>query len=154
MREMHLDKSRDKPARTLNSPGIGADLAERRRPEEEVENSWYQRSLGVTDVPEGLVRWINILKKDASRNSPPLWGIVLCIQDERPVPDYRAVDIKTRRKKMFPLIGKVIDVTWKGNDHHTGLVEVLSSDEAVKRLAKKIGDLAIHSYDNDKKGLR
>jgi hypothetical protein len=152
MKEIFRDKSRDELARTLNSLGIRADLGERGRPQEKVENSWYQRSLGVIDVPDGFVRWINILKKDANRNSPPMWWFVLCIPDERPVPNYRAVDIKTIRRKTFPLVGKVVDVTWKGNDHHTGLAEVLSGDKAVKSLAKKVGNLTIHSYDKEFQG--
>jgi hypothetical protein len=152
MREVFRDKSRDELARDLNSLGIRADLAERGRAEEKIENSWYQRSLGIIDIPEGLVRWINILKKDASKNSPPLWWVVLCVPDERPVPNHHVVDIKTIRKKTLPLFGKVVDVTWKGNEHHTGLAEVLSSDEAVKNLAKRIGNLTIHSYDKEFQG--
>jgi hypothetical protein len=152
MKEVFRDKSRDKLARDLNSVGIRADLAERGRPEEKIENSWYQRSLGIIDIPDGPVRWINILKKDASRNSPPLWWVVLCLPDKRPVPNYKAVDIKTMRKKTLPLFGRVVDVTWKGDDHHTGLAEVLSGDEAVKNLAKKIGNLTIHSYDKEFQG--
>jgi len=50
------------------------------------------------------------------------------------------------------LFGKVVDVTWKGNDHYTGLTEVLSSDEAVKNLATKIGNLVIHSYAKEFQG--
>jgi hypothetical protein len=152
MKEVFRDKSRDELARDLNSLGIRADLAERGRPEEKIENSWYQRSLGIIDIPDGSVRWVNILKKDASRNSPPLWWVVLCLPDKRPVPSYKAVDIKTTRRKTFPLFGRVVDVTWKGDDHHTGLAEVLSGDEAVKNLAKKIGNLTIHSYDKEFQG--
>jgi hypothetical protein len=152
MREMLRDKSRDELARTLNSLGIRADLAERGRVEEKIENSWYQRSLGIIDVPDGLVRWINILKKDASRTNPPLWWVILCIPDERPLTNHKAVDIRTIRKKSFPLFGKVIDVIWKGNDHHTGLAQVLSNDEAVKTLATRIGNLTLHSYAEEFQG--
>jgi len=152
MKEILRDKSRDKLAQNLNSLGIRADLAERGRVEEKVEKSWYQRSLGVIDVPEGLVRWINILKKDASKDSPALWWVILCIPDERPVPDHHVVDIKTIRKKSFPLFGKVADVNWKGSDHHTGLVEVLSNDETVKELARKIGNLVVRSYAKEFRG--
>ena len=70
MKELFRDKSRDKLAQNLNSLGIRADLAERGRAEEKIENSWYQRSLGIIDIPEGLVRWINILKKDGSKKQP------------------------------------------------------------------------------------
>jgi len=152
MKEIFRDKSRDKLAQNLNSLGIRADLAERGLAEEKIENSWYQRSLGIIDISEGLVRWINILKKDASKNSPPLWWVILCIPDEKPLSNHKAVDIRTIRKKSFPLFGKVVDVTWKGNDHHTGLVEVLSNDEAVKNLAKRIGNLTVHSYAKEFQG--
>jgi hypothetical protein len=152
MKDIFRDKTRDKLAQNLNSLGIRADLAERGRAEEKIENSWYQRSLGIIDVPEGLVRWINILKKDASKNSPPMWWVILCIPDERPLSNHKAVDIKTIRKKSFPLFGKVVDVTWKGNDHHTGLTEVLSNDGAVKDLAKRIGNLTLHSYAKEFQG--
>ena len=146
------DKSRDKLARDLNFLGIRADLAERGRSEEKIEKSWYQRSLGIIDVAEGLVRWINVLKKDASRSSPPQWWVILCIPDERPVPSHHAVDVKTVRKRSFPLFGKVVDVIWKGDDHHTGLAEVLSNDETVRTLAKRIGNLVIRSYAKEFQG--
>jgi len=146
MKEIFRDKSRDKLSQNMNSLGIRAVLAERGRAEEKVENSWYQRSLGIIDIPEGLVRWINILKKDGSGRSPPQWWVILGIPDERPLSNHKSVDIKTIRKKAFPLFGKVVDVTWKGNDHHTGLVQVLSNDEAVKNLAKRIGNVTVHNY--------
>jgi hypothetical protein len=152
MKEMFRDKSRDKLAQNLNSLGIRADLAERGRAEEKIENSWYQRSLGIIDIPEGLVRWINILKRDGNKNSPPRWWVILCIPDEKPLPNHKAVDIKTIRKRAFPLFGKVVDVTWKGNDYHTGLVEVLSNDETVKDLAKRVGNLTVHSYAKEFQG--
>ena len=146
MKEFLRDKTRDKLAQNLNSIGVTTVLSERDRVEEKVENSWYQRSLGIIDIPEGLVKWINILKKDGSRNSPPRWWVILGIPDERPVPDHKTVDIKTIRKKSFPIFGKVVDVTWKGNDYGTGLSETLSSDDAVESLAKNIGNMTIHSY--------
>jgi hypothetical protein len=127
-------------------------LAERGRAEEKVENSWYQRSLGIINVSEGLITWINILKKDGNRNSPPRWWVILGIPDERPLTNHKAVDITTVRKKTFPLFGKVVDVIWKGDDHHTGLTPVLSDDESVKTLAKRIGNLTIHSYAKEFQG--
>ena len=152
MIEALRDKSRDELAQNLNLLGIKADLAERGRPEEKVEKSWYQRSLGIIDVPEGLVRWINVLKKDRSRNSPPRWWMVLCIPDERPIPKHGAINIKTIRKKTFPLFGKIVDVTWKGNDYGTGLANTLSNDKAVKQLAINIGNLTVHSYAKEFQG--
>jgi len=57
------DKTRDKLVQALTSFGVTAVLSERGRMEEKIDNSWYQRSLGIIDIPEGLVSWINILKK-------------------------------------------------------------------------------------------
>ena len=152
MKEIFRDKSRDKLSQNLNSLGIIAYLAKRGRMEEKIENSWYQRSLGIIDIPEGLVRWINILKKDGSKNNPPQWWVILGIPDERPLPKHKAVNINTIRKKTFPLIGRVVDVNWKGRDHGSGLIDVLSNDEAVKTLSKKIGNLTIHSYTKEFQG--
>ena len=71
MVESLRDKTRDELAYNLNSLGVKAEMAERARPEDKIDNSWWQRSLGVIDIPEGPVRWINILKKDRSKDSPP-----------------------------------------------------------------------------------
>ncbi|MFC2010952.1 hypothetical protein ACFLUR_01505 [Chloroflexota bacterium] len=152
MKELLRDKTRDKLAQNLTSLGVNAVLAERGLAEDKIENSWYQRSLGIIDILEGSIRWINILKKDRSKNSPPRWWIVLCMPDERPIPKHKAVDIKTIRKKAFPLFGKIVDVTWKGNDYGTGLTDILSNDEAVKNLSKKIGNLTVHSYSKEFQG--
>jgi hypothetical protein len=152
MRELLRDKTRDRLAQNLNSMGVTAVLAERGRVEEKIENSWYQRSLGIIDISEGSVRWINMLKKDGSKNSPPRWWVVLGIPDERPIPKHQVVDIRTIRKKTFPLFGKILDVTWKGNDSGTGLADVLSNDEEVKNLAKNTGNLTIHNYAKEFQG--
>ena len=137
MKETFRDKSRDKLAQNLNSLGVRTDLAERGRVEEKIQKSWYkfQRSLGIIDIPKGPIRWINILKRDRQRNNPPRWWVILGMTDERPISDRQAVKIKTVRKKIFPLFGKVVDV--------------LSNDETVKNLAKKIGNLEIRSYAYD-----
>ena len=152
MKDLFRDKTRDKLAQNLNSLGVTAVLSERNRVEEKVENSWYQRSLGIIDITGGLIRWINILKKDGSKNSPPRWWVILGIPDERPVPDHKKVDIRTVRKKSFPIFGKVVEVTWKGNDYGTGLVETLSRDDSITNLVKNIGHVTIHSYTKEFQG--
>ena len=50
MREQMRDKSRDDLAYLLNSTGLKAEMADRGRPEEKIDNSWYQRSLGIIDI--------------------------------------------------------------------------------------------------------
>jgi hypothetical protein len=41
---------------------------------------------------------------------------------------------------------------WKGADHHTGSTQVLSDDESVKTLAKRIGNVTIQSYTKEFQG--
>ena len=127
-------------------------MAERGRVEEGINNSWINRSLGVIDLTEGPIRWINILKRDGSKNSPPKWWINFCIPDERPVLIHKEVKVRTVREKSFPLFGKVVDVAWKGEDYGTGLVYTLTNDESSKALATAIGNLKIRSYSKEFQG--
>ena len=152
MKEKLRDKTRDNLINALNSLGVKAEMAERKRAEEKVHNAWWNRSLGVIDLPEGPVRWINIIKKDRQKDSPPMWWINHCIPDERPISGSREIDVKTVRKKSFPLLGKVIGVDWKGKDHSTGLVNRLSYDQATKDLATRIGNIRIRSYSEEFQG--
>jgi hypothetical protein len=91
--------------------------------------------LGVIGIPKGPIRWMNILKRDRQRDSPPRWWVILGMPDERPISDRQTVKIKAVRKKIFSLFGKVIDV--------------LPNEETIKNLAKKIGNLEIRSYAYD-----
>ena len=152
MKEWVRDKSRDELADALNSVGVKAEMAERGRAEEKVEDSWYQRSLGILDIPEGSIRWVNILRKDRSKDSPPRWWVVLGIPDDRPASTRQQTKIKTIREKTFPLFGKVVDVIWKGNDGGTNLVSTLSNDVPTKKLAEHIGNLEIKSQANGFQG--
>ena len=149
MREKLRDKTRDDLARALNSLGVRAEMAERGRMEEKVNNSWFTRSLGVINLPEGPIKWINVVKKDGGKDSPPRWWINLCVPDERPVPFHKEVKVRTVRKKSFPLLGKVVDVNLKGEDYGTGLVYTLSNDESSKALATAVGNLEVRSYSKE-----
>ena len=148
MREKMRDKSRDDLAYALNLFGVKAEMSDRGRPEEKVENSWYQRSLGVIDISEGPIRWINILKRDRSKDSPPKWWVVMGIPDTVEISRSKEIKIKTVRKKNFPLFGKVVDVVWKGDSGSTGLGSTLSIDQDVKMLSERLGNMEIKSHSN------
>ncbi|MFC1994362.1 hypothetical protein ACFLVI_03765 [Chloroflexota bacterium] len=152
MKELIRDKARDKLAQHLNSLGIRADLAERGRIEEKIENLWYQYSLGIIYIQEGLIRWINIVKKPRSKNSPPHWRVILAIPDETLIPNQQVIKIKTVRKKTFPLFGKVVDVHWEGEDYGLGLINVLSDDISVKNTAVGLGNLEVRSHTDKFRG--
>ena len=146
MRERVRDKSRDDLTYVLNSLGVEAEMAVRGRREEKIENSWYQRSLGVIDIAEGPIKWINILKKDRNKNSGPRWWVVMGIPETINLPGFKKTKLKTVRKKTFPIFGKVVDVVWKGEGGTTALASTLSMDQDVKILSKRIGNLEIKSH--------
>ena len=75
MEEWLCDKSRDELADALNSVGVKAEIAERGRVEEVVENFGSPRSLGIIDIYEGPIRWINILRTDRTDNRPLNGGL-------------------------------------------------------------------------------
>ena len=146
MKENFRDKARDELTWNLtNLAGVKAQMSERGRPEEKVENSWYQRSLGVIDITDGPIKWISILKRDRSKDCPPKWWVVMGIPFDGNGSSVQKIGIKTDRKKNFPLFGKIVDVTWKGDDGVSGLINTLSQDVAIKELSKKIGNLEIKS---------
>lgn len=147
MKEMFRDKSRDNLTKNLNSIGVNAQMVKRGRPEAKIHDTWWQRSLGIIDIPDGNIRWINILKKDRSRHSGPLWHILFGIPDERPIQYGENVRIRTIRKKAFPIFGKVVDVNWKGKDSSTGLAFTLSQDDEISELSKRIGDFRVRNFD-------
>ncbi len=145
MKERWRDKTRDELTLALNQLGIEAKMAERERPEEKIQDRWMNRSLGIIDLPEGPVRWINCLKQDGSQYSPPQWWTVFGIPDERTFSAQRAVKLKTERKKSFPLFGKVVDVTWQGEDYASRLLSAFANDPVVKSFVKNTGDVEIES---------
>lgn len=152
MKERLRDKTRDEITRALNELGIAATMAERGRPEEKIEDGWWNRSQGIIDLPAGPIRWINCLKQDGSQYSPPQWWAVLGIPDERTFSDQQLVKIKTVRKKSIPLFGKVVDVTWQGEDRASRLLSAFANDPVVKAFVKKTGDVEIKSHAGEFQG--
>ena len=79
MKDKFRDKTRDQLLDTLNLIGVKAKMTERKgvnlgklsisKDLEKIENSWYQRSLGLIEVSESPIKWINVLKKDGSDKS-------------------------------------------------------------------------------------
>ena len=108
MKDRFRDKTRDQLLDTLNLIGVKAKMTERKgvnlgntvsisKDLEKIENSWYQRSLGLIEVSEGPIKWINVLKKDGSDKSPPRWWIVMGVEDTRVLSTSRKIQIKTIR---------------------------------------------------------
>ena len=162
MKNRLRDKTRDQLVDNLNLIGVKANMADRKsvtlektsisKHLEKTENSWYQRSLGLIEVIEGPIKWINVLKKDGSDKSPPRWWIVMGVDDNRVLSTSRKIQLKTIRKKNFPIFGKVTDVSWQGSDKDTNLSDRLSKNEATKSLATRVGNIEIKIQTKEFKG--
>tara|TARA_B100000676_G_C17796679_1_gene689933 strand:+ start:145 stop:741 length:597 start_codon:yes stop_codon:yes gene_type:complete len=139
------DKSRDNLVNTLIKLGINAQMAERGLEQEKIGDEWYTKKLGIINVQDQPIKWINICIKPRSKDSPPNWKYIFIVPDERLVSGKDEFKIKTIRKKSFPIFGKVIDTNWKGNDG-SGLAYTLSNDIEIKSLAKSIGDIHLESF--------
>ena len=152
MREKIRDKTRDVLADHLNSIGVEASLSERKRPEESIGNKWWRRSLGVIDIATGPISFINVVKKDRSKDSPPKWWIFLCVPHDKELPESRSVNIRTKRRKSFPIFGSVVGVDWKGEDRGHGLAKKLSDDQQTDNLAADIGNIRLQTLHDDFSG--
>jgi len=145
LKETIRDKSRDNLTNTLVNLGVKAEMAERGMKQEKIGDEWYTRKQGIINIQDHPIKWINICKKDRSKDSPPQWKYIFIVPDERLVSGKDKIKIKTIRKKSFPVFGKVIDTIWNGNDS-SGLTHNLSNDAEIKSLSKSIGDIHIESF--------
>jgi hypothetical protein len=122
MREKLRDKTRDNLAEQLNAIGINATLSERDRTEEKVGNRLFRRSLGIIDITDdGLIKWINIIKQDRQKDSPPRWWIYLGVPGDMQLPKSRSVNIRTKRKNPFHFSEKLSASPGKDKIATTGL---------------------------------
>ena len=117
------DTTRDKLCAGLRAMGVGAWMAERGRPEEKTGKG----SLGVIDIGQGPIRWVNVREVGDSENTAYMteYGV----PDQRHLPQ---LQIRSVRVKTFPVFGRVIDVRWKGNDLGLGIAQRLSNDESIR----------------------
>ena len=146
MREKLRDKTRDNLADALNALGVGAEIAERGRSEERACASWAQ-SLGVIDIAEGPVRWVNVVRQSNQYGSR--WWLVFGVPEDSADLRGRRKEIKlnTLRTKSFPLIGRVTNIAWTDNGNAGRLRTALTNDREVKAFVRKHGDVEIRNDD-------
>lgn len=149
------DDARDDVASGLQLLGLKAEMAERRRPEESMRGaSFFGRgSLGIIDVSDDLIKWINVVRtKRQDRNGPPRYRIVFGVPDNTIPANHTQLRMRTVRKKSFPLFGQVTDVYWEGTATIKPLVKVFSDDEDIDKLVSDVGDMTIYTHPNKFQG--
>ena len=158
MREALRDKSRDTIAASLEAAGIQAEMVDRdlRRPEEKIRTFQLlgKSSLGLIDIrTDSPISWINVVRtKRADKHGPARYRVVFGIPDQSIPMNHKQLKLKTVRKKTFPLFGKVIDVSWRGEAHTLPLAKTLSEDEEIDRAVADLGDVTIFTHPNQFQG--
>lgn len=122
------DKTRDGICDGLRAIGLEARLAKRGRAEEKTGHG----SLGLIDISEGQISWVNVRKV----NTP--YGLVsyhidFGIPDRRLRPDSPEVRVLSYHTKTFPIWGQVTDLYWKGEDFGYGIIARLNNDTSIRK---------------------
>ena len=151
MREKFRDKTRDGLTNALNALGLRAEMAERGRVEERVGSSWAD-SLGLIDIEEGPFRWVNVVRQSNQYGSR--WWLVFGAPEEgADIRDRRGeTKLNTLRKKSFPLLGRITNISWVDNGSEDELSAALSGDPVVKAFVRKHGDVEIRNDDEHFRG--
>ena len=158
MLEALRDKSRDTVAASLAAAGIQAEMVDRDlgRPEEKIRTFqlFGKSSLGLIDIrTDSPISWINVVRtKSTDKHGPARYRVVFGIPDQSIPMNHKQLKLKTVRKKTFPLFGKVIDVSWRGEAHTLLLAKTLSEDEEIDRAVADLGDVTIFTHPNQFQG--
>ena len=101
------DKSRDNLCKHLRTIGVDVSFAERGIPEEKLSNPWHRRSLGVINInSDYLISYINIIKRDRGKNTPPRWWYYFAIPSKTSKDKKNYIEVKSKKNKSFFGIGK------------------------------------------------
>ena len=140
------DKSRDNFYQHLMTLGIDVSLAERGAKEEKLFNPWHRRSLGVINInSDSLISYINIIKRDRSKDTPPRWWYYFGIPSitSKNKSDY--IEVKSTRIKSFPVFGKVKSIRWNFNANGKILAENFTKDSEINSLSMDLGNIRVQS---------
>lgn len=159
IRGIALDKTRDNICAGLQSLGIDAQMAERGRREEKIGG---KGSLGLIDIPEGPISWINVRKETQhggqggryTYDEGPFndggsytdYYIEYGVPDRRLSPGHPEYRIISVRIKTPPLFDQVSDLHWKGEDFGLGIIDRLDSDISLKQPIMKSHDVIIRAH--------
>jgi len=153
MLEKIRDKTRDDLYQNLINLGIDCELSKRGIRADKLQNPWHRKSLGVIKINSNYpIDFINIIKKDRSKDSPPRWWYYFAIPTDLVKSKSDSIEIRSIRKKTFPIFGKVKSIEWKHNAHSQNLASQFTQDSDINSLAINIGNVKIESINKDFSG--
>ena len=129
------DHARDDFCQALRVLGINAQMAERGRTEEKIGSD---RSLGVIDLQEGPIRWVNmtwVSYGGGMAGGSTYYYANFGVPDPRMPPDFPPFIIRSVKIKTRPIVGRVTGVRWKGsyeaNKYAPGVIRRLQGDDTI-----------------------
>ena len=150
IKELLRDKSRDNFYKNLLDIGIDCTLAKRGINEEKLFNPWHRRSLGIININDNFpIKYINIIKQDRGKNNPPRWWYFFAIPSYDEINKEDNIEVKSKRIKSTPVIGKVESIKWESNVNSKKISDIFSEDEEINYLSMDLGNIKVQSlHDN------
>jgi len=150
IKELFRDKSRDNFYKNLLDIGVDCELAKRGINEEKLLNPWHRRSLGIININEDKpIKYVNIIKQDGGKNNPPRWWYFFAIPSNDEIDKEYYMEVKSKRIKSTPVIGKVESIEWEPNENSKKISDNFSDDEEINSLSMELGNIKVQSlHDN------
>jgi hypothetical protein len=140
---------REQLCAALQAIGIQARLSDRGCKEEEF-TSGRGESSGVIDIATGPIRWVGVREREdcgeyrgSGFHPEKSWYTEYIVPDSK-IGSFPKVRLKSVEVKSFPLVGKVTDLRWEGNDFGLGIIDQLACDVSLNR--RLIDDRAFFIY--------
>ena len=141
LKERFRSHARDEFCAALQMLGVKVQMAERGRPEQRIEGGG---SLGLIDITKGPIRWVNVCRQKTSGSD--FYRIEYGVPDTKVRPGYDGLRVSGVRVKTFPVLGRVVDLRWQGDDLGTGLIDLLKGDISLSGPLTTGTDLKIRYY--------
>lgn len=153
MLEQIRDKARDNLYNNLIDLGVQCEMSKRGIRADKLQNPWHRKSLGVIKInSESPIEFINIIKQDRSKDRPPRWWYYFAVPDQSVKSEPNKIEVRSIRKKTFPVFGKVQSIEWKHNNYSENLANEFTRDTDINSLAMDIGNVKIESINKDFSG--
>jgi len=134
-KDIFRDETRDRVCEILQDMGINAKMSERGRPEESVGLRPYFKSLGMIEIAEGPIRWVNVIRKKIAHKTE--YFLNYGVPDPRLDSASPKVLFKSEPERKLIIFGKISDLTWEGEDSGTGIIDRIKSDGSLKETIIK-----------------
>ena len=114
MLENIRDKARDNLYKNLMDLGIECEMSKRGIRADKLQNPWHRKSLGVIKInSDSPIEFINIIKQDRSKDSPPRWWYYFAVPDKSVQSKPNQIEVRSIRKKTFPVLNWRLKNRWE-----------------------------------------